>query len=147
MVEKKVSARSQDPSQRRILDRATRQRRLNRQLEALENDNFQDDPHANMPQLVKRLPQFDDDAETGGICREGVRALNWRPRPSVLVVTVVICNLLLRQCPVVPSREDSQPPKTQLTTGYKQHLVFTTCRYKVYTKQFDFSSTPLALVE
>ncbi|KAH0626256.1 hypothetical protein JD844_001139, partial [Phrynosoma platyrhinos] len=43
--------RSQDPSQRRILDRATRQRRLNRQLEALENDNFQDDPHANMPQL------------------------------------------------------------------------------------------------
>ncbi|KAL7977647.1 hypothetical protein Chor_009596 [Crotalus horridus] len=65
MVEKKISARSQDPSQRRILDRATRQRRLNRQLEALENDNFQDDPHANMPQLVKRLPQFDDDAETG----------------------------------------------------------------------------------
>nr|XP_060638980.1 zinc finger HIT domain-containing protein 1 [Anolis sagrei ordinatus] len=65
MVEKKGSARSQDPSQRRILDRATRQRRLNRQLEALENDNFQDDPHANMPQLVKRLPQFDDDAETG----------------------------------------------------------------------------------
>uniref|UniRef100_A0A670J7D5 Zinc finger HIT-type containing 1 n=1 Tax=Podarcis muralis TaxID=64176 RepID=A0A670J7D5_PODMU len=64
MVEKKISARSQDPSQRRILDRATRQRRLNRQLEALENDNFQDDPHANMPQLVKRLPQFDDDAET-----------------------------------------------------------------------------------
>ncbi|KAL8176386.1 UNVERIFIED_CONTAM: hypothetical protein K2H54_033178 [Gekko kuhli] len=58
-------ARSQDPGQRRILDRATRQRRLNRQLEALENDNFQDDPHANMPQLVKRLPQFDDDAETG----------------------------------------------------------------------------------
>lgn len=62
------SARSQDPGQRRILDRATRQRRLNRQLEALENDNFQDDPHANMPQLVKRLPQFDDDAETGDFC-------------------------------------------------------------------------------
>ncbi|XP_039355518.1 zinc finger HIT domain-containing protein 1 [Mauremys reevesii] len=53
------------PGQRRILDRATRQRRLNRQLEALETDNFQDDPHANLPQLVKRLPQFDDDAETG----------------------------------------------------------------------------------
>ncbi|XP_077662955.1 zinc finger HIT domain-containing protein 1 isoform X1 [Eretmochelys imbricata] len=65
MVEKKVAVRSQDPGQRRILDRATRQRRLNRQLEALENDNFQDDPHANLPQLVKRLPQFDDDAETG----------------------------------------------------------------------------------
>ncbi|XP_075763324.1 zinc finger HIT domain-containing protein 1 isoform X2 [Pelodiscus sinensis] len=65
MVEKKVSARSQELGQRRVLDRATRQRRLSRQLEALENDNFQDDPHANLPQLAKRLPQFDDDAETG----------------------------------------------------------------------------------
>ncbi|XP_006038087.1 zinc finger HIT domain-containing protein 1 [Alligator sinensis] len=65
MGEKKVSARSQDPGQRRVLDRATRQRRLNRQLEALENDNFQDDPQANLPQLAKRLPQFHDDADTG----------------------------------------------------------------------------------
>lgn len=58
------AVRSNDPSQRRVLDSATRQRRLNRQLEALEKDNFQDDPHANLPQL-KRLPQFDDDHETG----------------------------------------------------------------------------------
>lgn len=57
--------RSQDPGQRRVLDRAARQRRINRQLEALENDNFQDDPHAGLPQLGKRLPQFDDDADTG----------------------------------------------------------------------------------
>ncbi|KAF3813982.1 hypothetical protein GH733_018014 [Mirounga leonina] len=56
--------RSQDPGQRRVLDRAARQRRINRQLEALENDNFQDDPHAGLPQLGKRLPQFDDDADT-----------------------------------------------------------------------------------
>ncbi|XP_075061094.1 zinc finger HIT domain-containing protein 1 [Mixophyes fleayi] len=61
---KKPSVRSNDPSQRRVLDSATRQRRLNRQLDALEKDNFQDDPHANLPQL-KRLPQFDDDTETG----------------------------------------------------------------------------------
>lgn len=59
------SVRSQDPGQRRVLDRAARQRRINRQLEALENDNFQDDPHAGLPQLGKRLPQFDDDADTG----------------------------------------------------------------------------------
>ncbi|XP_046523640.1 zinc finger HIT domain-containing protein 1 isoform X1 [Equus quagga] len=59
------SIRSQDPGQRRVLDRAARQRRINRQLEALENDNFQDDPHAGLPQLGKRLPQFDDDADTG----------------------------------------------------------------------------------
>ncbi|XP_066867936.1 zinc finger HIT domain-containing protein 1 isoform X2 [Kogia breviceps] len=65
MVEKKTSVRSQDPGQRRVLDRAARQRRINRQLEALENDNFQDDPHAGLPQLGKRLPQFDDDADTG----------------------------------------------------------------------------------
>ncbi|EDL19292.1 zinc finger, HIT domain containing 1, isoform CRA_a, partial [Mus musculus] len=59
------AVRSQDPGQRRVLDRAARQRRINRQLEALENDNFQDDPHAGLPQLGKRLPQFDDDADTG----------------------------------------------------------------------------------
>uniref|UniRef100_A0A8C4SBM4 Zinc finger, HIT-type containing 1 n=1 Tax=Erpetoichthys calabaricus TaxID=27687 RepID=A0A8C4SBM4_ERPCA len=53
-----------EASQRRILDCATRQRRLNRQLDALEKDNFQDDPHANLPQLVKRLPQFDDNNES-----------------------------------------------------------------------------------
>ncbi|XP_072255368.1 zinc finger HIT domain-containing protein 1 isoform X1 [Pyxicephalus adspersus] len=64
MLEKKPCVRSNDPSQRRVLDSATRQRRLNRQLEALEKDNFQDDPHANLPQL-KRLPQFDDDTEIG----------------------------------------------------------------------------------
>uniref|UniRef100_A0A8C6GUL3 Zinc finger, HIT domain containing 1 n=1 Tax=Mus spicilegus TaxID=10103 RepID=A0A8C6GUL3_MUSSI len=65
MVEKKPAVRSQDPGQRRVLDRAAGQRRINRQLEALENDNFQDDPHAGLPQLGKRLPQFDDDADTG----------------------------------------------------------------------------------
>ena len=67
--------RSQDPGQRRVLDRAARQRRINRQLEALENDNFQDDPHAGLPQLGKRLPQFDDDTDTGeaGGGRRGCR--------------------------------------------------------------------------
>ncbi|KAM6155862.1 zinc finger HIT domain-containing protein 1 [Rhynchocyon petersi] len=62
---RKLRVRSQDPGQRRVLDRAARQRRINRQLEALENDNFQDDPHAGLPQLGKRLPQFDDEADTG----------------------------------------------------------------------------------
>lgn len=72
--------RSQDPGQRRVLDRAARQRRINRQLEALENDNFQDDPHAGLPQLGKRLPQFDDDADTGeaGGGGRGCRGGQWR---------------------------------------------------------------------
>ncbi|CAI9175443.1 unnamed protein product [Rangifer tarandus platyrhynchus] len=65
MVEKKTSVRSQDPGQRRVLDPAARQRCINRQLEALENDSFQDDPRVGLPQLGKRLPQFDDDADTG----------------------------------------------------------------------------------
>ncbi|XP_008248936.1 zinc finger HIT domain-containing protein 1 isoform X1 [Oryctolagus cuniculus] len=65
LVSKGTTLRSQDPGQRRVLDRAARQRRISRQLEALENDNFQDDPHAGLPQLGKRLPQFDDDADTG----------------------------------------------------------------------------------
>ncbi|KAK1787230.1 hypothetical protein P4O66_002746 [Electrophorus voltai] len=68
MAEKKTAVRSHDPNQRRVLDNATRQRRLTRQLEALEKDNFQDDPHASLPQLVKRLPQFDENNESGLKC-------------------------------------------------------------------------------
>uniref|UniRef100_A0A8B9BSQ2 Uncharacterized protein n=1 Tax=Anser brachyrhynchus TaxID=132585 RepID=A0A8B9BSQ2_9AVES len=49
MGEKKASGRVPEAAQRRVLDRATRQRRLNRQLEALENDNFGDDPQAGLP--------------------------------------------------------------------------------------------------
>lgn len=63
-----------------MLDRAARQRRINRQLEALENDNFQDDPHAGLPQLGKRLPQFDDDADTGKADEEEGRD---RPRSGL----------------------------------------------------------------
>uniref|UniRef100_I3JNP8 Zinc finger, HIT-type containing 1 n=2 Tax=Oreochromis TaxID=8139 RepID=I3JNP8_ORENI len=42
--------------QRRVLDEATRQRRLARQLEALEKDNFQDDPLSSLPQVL--LPAY-----------------------------------------------------------------------------------------
>uniref|UniRef100_A0A669EEH8 Uncharacterized protein n=1 Tax=Oreochromis niloticus TaxID=8128 RepID=A0A669EEH8_ORENI len=42
--------------QRRVLDEATRQRRLTRQLEALEKDNFQDDPLSSLPQVL--LPAY-----------------------------------------------------------------------------------------
>lgn len=59
-----------------MLDRAARQRRINRQLEALENDNFQDDPHAGLAQLGKRLPQFDDDADTGELGKKWDRVMS-----------------------------------------------------------------------
>ncbi|XP_068524507.1 zinc finger HIT domain-containing protein 1 isoform X1 [Anas acuta] len=60
-----IIGRVPEAAQRRVLDRATRQRRLNRQLEALENDNFGDDPQAGLPRPGKRLPHFADTAETG----------------------------------------------------------------------------------
>ena len=52
--------------QRRILDEATRRRRQQRQLEALEKDNFQDDPHAAYAHLTAKakLPAFADGSES-----------------------------------------------------------------------------------
>ncbi|CAN8178666.1 unnamed protein product, partial [Coccothraustes coccothraustes] len=65
MGEKKTSARVPEGGPRRVLDAPARQRRLHRQLEALENDNFGDDPQAGLPRPGKRLPNFSDTAETG----------------------------------------------------------------------------------
>ncbi|XP_056156758.1 LOW QUALITY PROTEIN: ceramide-1-phosphate transfer protein [Lampris incognitus] len=66
VLEKKASARV-DAAQRRVLDEATRQRRLTRQLEALEKDNFQDDPLASLPPPgpTARLPAFSETEEPG----------------------------------------------------------------------------------
>ena len=52
--------------QRRILDEATRKRRQQRQLEALERDNFHDDPHAAFAHLAvkSKLPSFADGTES-----------------------------------------------------------------------------------
>ncbi|XP_036261716.2 zinc finger HIT domain-containing protein 1, partial [Molothrus ater] len=58
-------ARVPEGGPRRVLDAPARQRRLHRQLEALENDNFGDDPQAGLPRPGKRLPNFSDTAETG----------------------------------------------------------------------------------
>ena len=53
--------------QRRVLDEATRKRRQQRQLEALERDNFHDDPHAAFAHLAvkSKLPSFTDGTESG----------------------------------------------------------------------------------
>ncbi|NXX13682.1 ZNHI1 protein, partial [Podargus strigoides] len=61
------AARVPEAGPRRVLDGATRQRRLHRQLEALESDNFGDDPQAalGLPRPGKRLPHFADPAHTG----------------------------------------------------------------------------------
>ncbi|XP_035850195.1 zinc finger HIT domain-containing protein 1 isoform X4 [Sander lucioperca] len=64
VLEKKASARV-EAGQRRVLDEATRQRRLTRQLEALEKDNFQDDPLSSLPPPgpTARLPAFSETEE------------------------------------------------------------------------------------
>uniref|UniRef100_A0A4W6CSW0 Zinc finger, HIT-type containing 1 n=1 Tax=Lates calcarifer TaxID=8187 RepID=A0A4W6CSW0_LATCA len=56
-----------EAGQRRVLDEATRQRRLSRQLEALEKDNFQDDPLSSLPPPgpTARLPAFSETEEPG----------------------------------------------------------------------------------
>jgi zinc finger HIT domain-containing protein 1 len=49
---------------RRVLDDATRQRRARKALESLEQDNFHDDPHADLVMSKKALNLFaqeDDD--------------------------------------------------------------------------------------
>lgn len=50
----------------RVLDEATRSRRKKRQLESLEKDNFQDDPHAAFSHLIakSKLPAFSDGSES-----------------------------------------------------------------------------------
>ena len=57
--------RGRSSTQVRVLDTATRARRQKRQLEALEKDNFQEDPHAAFAHLVKavKLPSFHDGTE------------------------------------------------------------------------------------
>jgi zinc finger HIT domain-containing protein 1 len=52
----------------RVLDEATRNRRRRKALEALEQDNFHEDPHANLV-MHKKAPKFDgnlpDDSSSG----------------------------------------------------------------------------------
>ncbi|XP_068244225.1 zinc finger HIT domain-containing protein 1-like [Palaemon carinicauda] len=53
------SGRIKDVQQRRVLDEAVRRRRVRKALEALEQDNFHDDPHANLV-MSKKAPRFDE---------------------------------------------------------------------------------------
>lgn len=58
------SARAKEGGQRRVLDEAGRRRRTRKALEALEQDNFQDDPHANLV-MSKKAPKFQEVLEGG----------------------------------------------------------------------------------
>lgn len=47
------SGRIKDANQKRVLDEAARRRRQKKALEALEQDNFHDDPHADLGKAKK----------------------------------------------------------------------------------------------
>lgn len=53
-----------DQQQKRVLDDAARRRRQRKALEALESDNFQDDPHADL-KMSKKAPKFEESMESG----------------------------------------------------------------------------------
>ncbi|KAL9964094.1 hypothetical protein ACROYT_G027676 [Oculina patagonica] len=65
MANRRESGRIRDISSRKILDSATRRRRQKRQLEALEKDNFQDDPHSHLTVVPAKMkvPAFNDTME------------------------------------------------------------------------------------
>ena len=45
------------------MDAAARKRRQRKALEALEDDNYQDDPHSDL-KMSKRAPKFEESMET-----------------------------------------------------------------------------------
>lgn len=53
------SNRVKDADKKRVLDDASRNRRARKALEALEQDNFHEDPHADLV-MSKKLPKFND---------------------------------------------------------------------------------------
>merc|ERR1711875_106360 len=58
----KGSARVKD--QRRVMDEATRRRRARKALESLEQDNFHDDPHADLVMSKKALNLFQESGDS-----------------------------------------------------------------------------------
>lgn len=62
MADKRESSRVKDINQRKVLDEVARRRRQKKALEALEQDNFHDDPHANLV-MHKKAPKFEETLE------------------------------------------------------------------------------------
>ncbi|XP_059475743.1 zinc finger HIT domain-containing protein 1 [Neocloeon triangulifer] len=62
MVAERESGRIKEANQRRVLDEASRKRRARKALEALEQDNFHDDPHADLV-MSKKVPKFQETLE------------------------------------------------------------------------------------
>ncbi|KAH9490287.1 Zinc finger HIT domain-containing protein 1 [Bulinus truncatus] len=65
MTDKRESVRVKDGQQMRVLDEAARRRRQRKALEALEEDNFSEDPHADL-KMSKKAPKFDEGIDASG---------------------------------------------------------------------------------
>ncbi|XP_022257141.1 zinc finger HIT domain-containing protein 1-like [Limulus polyphemus] len=63
MGDKRESSRVKEVNQQRVLDKAARKRRQRKALDALEQDNFHDDPHANLV-MHKKAPKFEETLES-----------------------------------------------------------------------------------
>lgn len=53
------SGRIKDADRKRVIDDITRKRRARKALEALEQDNYHEDPHADLV-MSKKIPKFDN---------------------------------------------------------------------------------------
>lgn len=66
------SHRIKDAEKRRVLDEASRIRRARKALQALEQDNFHDDPHADLV-MSKKVPKFEDNLNEQSRSRKAKR--------------------------------------------------------------------------
>ncbi|XP_018024158.1 zinc finger HIT domain-containing protein 1-like [Hyalella azteca] len=66
------TGRAKETGNRRVLDEAGRRRRARKALEALEQDNFHEDPHANLV-MSKKAPKFEELLDSHGRSKERKR--------------------------------------------------------------------------
>ncbi|CAN8004521.1 unnamed protein product [Ixodes hexagonus] len=76
---KRESGRVKDANLRRVLDPAARMRRQKKSLDGLEQDNFHDDPHANLV-MHKKAPKFEETLEAKRKRRSKVEAASAKVR-------------------------------------------------------------------
>lgn len=67
------SGRIKDADKKRVLDDVTRKRRAKKALEALEQDNYHDDPHADLV-MSKKIPKFNNSLESSRSTRKGKKS-------------------------------------------------------------------------
>ncbi|XP_037960769.1 zinc finger HIT domain-containing protein 1-like [Teleopsis dalmanni] len=62
MTTRDISNRIRESTKKRVIDDATRKLRLQKQLEALEKDNYHSDPHGDLV-MSKKIPKFQDNGK------------------------------------------------------------------------------------